>query len=97
MEYSRGISAIVTRHEIGESTSLALGIGPVRSEINDGSERQRTTAMRNLFASLLAIRVLSPSAAGACGLSGPWYVSSYDGYTGIFVIEKVVDGVRSCP
>jgi hypothetical protein len=34
---------------------------------------------------------LSPSSAGACGLSGPWYVSSEDGYTGIFIVEKVID------
>jgi hypothetical protein len=34
---------------------------------------------------------LFPSAAGACGLSGPWYIRSDDGYTGIFIIEKVID------
>ena len=34
---------------------------------------------------------LYPFTAGACGLSGPWYVSSDDGYTGIFVVEKVID------
>lgn len=41
------------------------------------------------------VSTLSPSGAGACGLSGPWYVSSDDGYTGIFVIEQVIDDV-SC-
>ena len=34
---------------------------------------------------------LYPFGASACGLAGPWYVGSDDGYTGIFVIEKVVD------
>jgi hypothetical protein len=46
--------------------------------------------MRGLLGILFVAWALSPSAAGACGLSGPWYVSD-DGYTGIFVIEKVID------
>jgi hypothetical protein len=49
--------------------------------------------MRRLLGILFATWTLSPSGAGACGLSGPWYVSSDDGYTGIFLIEKVVDEV----
>ena len=36
---------------------------------------------------------LYPFTAGACGLSGPWYVSSDDGYTGLFIVEKVIDDV----
>jgi hypothetical protein len=49
--------------------------------------------MRRLLGILFAARVLWHSGAIACGLSGPWYVSSDDGYTGIFIIEKVVDEV----
>src|SRR5918995_321396 len=49
--------------------------------------------MHRVLAILLGIGMLLPSGAVACGLSGPWYVSSDDGYTGIFVIEKVVDEV----
>src|ERR671919_1220050 len=51
--------------------------------------------MRCLFGILFAASALSPAGAGACGLSGPWYVSSDDGYTGIFIVEKVIDGA-SC-
>jgi hypothetical protein len=51
----------------------------------------RLEPMRRLLGILFAAWTLSPSGAGACGLSGPWYVSSDDGYTGIFVIEKVID------
>jgi hypothetical protein len=47
--------------------------------------------MLRLLGILFAVWTLSPSGAGACGLSGPWYVSSDDGYTGIFVIEQVID------
>jgi len=47
--------------------------------------------MLRLLGILFAVSTLSPSGAGACGLSGPWYVSSDDGYTGIFIIEKVID------
>jgi hypothetical protein len=47
--------------------------------------------MLRLLGMLLAIWTLCPSGAGACGLSGPWYVSSDDGYTGLFIIEKVID------
>jgi hypothetical protein len=47
--------------------------------------------MRCLRGILFATWALSPSGASACGLSGPWYVSSDDGYTGIFVIEQVID------
>lgn len=47
--------------------------------------------MRGLLGILFAAWLLCPSGATACGLSGPWYVSSDDGYTGIFVIEKVID------
>jgi hypothetical protein len=49
--------------------------------------------MRRLLGILFAAWALSPSGAGACGLSGPWYARSDDGYTGIFLIEKVVDEV----
>jgi hypothetical protein len=49
--------------------------------------------MRRLLEILFVAWALAPSAAGACGLAGPWYVRSDDGYTGIFVIEKVVDEV----
>ena len=49
--------------------------------------------MRRLLGILFAAWALSPSGAGACRLSGPWYVRSDDGYTGIFLIEKVVDEV----
>jgi hypothetical protein len=51
--------------------------------------------MRRLLGILLVAWALSPAAAGACGLSGPWYVSSDDGYTGIFIVEKVIDSA-SC-
>lgn len=51
--------------------------------------------MRRLLGFLLAMWALFPSGAGACGLSGPWYVRSDDGYTGIFIIEQVIDDV-SC-
>jgi predicted small lipoprotein YifL len=47
--------------------------------------------MRRLLKVLFVAWALSPSGAGACGLTGPWYVSSDDGYTGIFVIEQVLD------
>ena len=49
--------------------------------------------MRRVLAILFVIWVLCPTGAGACGLAGPWYVRSDDGYTGIFVIEKVLDDV----
>jgi hypothetical protein len=49
--------------------------------------------MRRLLGILFAAWALSPSETGGCGLSGPWYVRSDDGYTGIFVIEKVIDEV----
>jgi hypothetical protein len=49
--------------------------------------------MRRLLGSLFLGGALLPSGAGACGLSGPWYVGSDDGYTGIFIIEKVTDDV----
>ena len=48
-------------------------------------------AMRRLLVILFVAWALHPSAAGACGLSGPWYVSSDDGCTGIFVIETAID------
>jgi hypothetical protein len=51
--------------------------------------------MRRLLGILFAAWVLAPPGASACGLSGPWYVRSDDGYTGIFIIEKVIDDV-SC-
>jgi hypothetical protein len=47
--------------------------------------------MRRLLGILFVAWALAPSDAGACGVSGPWYVRSDDGYTGIFVIEKVID------
>lgn len=47
--------------------------------------------MRGLLGILFAGWLLCPSGAAACGLSGPWYVSSDDGFTGIFIIEKVID------
>jgi hypothetical protein len=47
--------------------------------------------MWRLLGILFAAWTLFPSAANACGLRGPWYVSSDDGYRGIFVIEKVID------
>jgi hypothetical protein len=47
--------------------------------------------MHRLLAISFLAWALSLSAAGACGLSGPWYVSSEDGYTGLFIIEKVID------
>ena len=47
--------------------------------------------MRRLLGILFVVGALSPSGAGACGLSGPWYVSSDDGYTGIFIVERVID------
>jgi hypothetical protein len=47
--------------------------------------------MRRLLTILFAVWVLYPSGAIACGLSGAWYVRSDDGYTGIFIIEKVID------
>jgi hypothetical protein len=47
--------------------------------------------MRHMLAIAFATWVLCPTGASACGLSGPWYVSSDDGYTGIFVIEQVID------
>jgi hypothetical protein len=47
--------------------------------------------MRRLLGILVVTWALAPSGAGACGLSGPWYVRSDDGYTGIFIIEKVID------
>jgi predicted small lipoprotein YifL len=59
-----------------------------------GSYR-RPERMRRLLGTLFVAWALSPSGAGACGLSGPWYVSSDDGYTGIFIIEEVTDDV-SC-
>jgi hypothetical protein len=49
--------------------------------------------MRHMLAIAFATWALCPAGAGACGLAGPWYVGSDDGYTGIFVIEKVVDDV----
>jgi hypothetical protein len=51
--------------------------------------------MRSLFGIVFVVWALAPSGASACGLSGPWYVSSEDGYTGIFIIEKVIDR-KSC-
>lgn len=50
--------------------------------------------MRRSLGILLAAWALFPSGASACGLSGPWYVTSDDGYTGIFIIEKVIDEAR---
>jgi hypothetical protein len=47
--------------------------------------------MRRLLGMLFAAWALCRSDAAACGLNGPWYVRSDDGYTGIFVIERVVD------
>jgi hypothetical protein len=47
--------------------------------------------MRRLLGILCMAWGLAPPAAGACGLSGPWYVRSDDGYTGIFIIEKAID------
>ena len=51
----------------------------------------RPEAMRRLLAILSVAWALAPSVAGACGLSGPWYIRSDDGYTGIFIIERVID------
>jgi hypothetical protein len=51
--------------------------------------------MHRLLGILFLAWALPPSGAGACGLSGPWYVSSEDGYTGVFIVEKVIDGT-SC-
>jgi hypothetical protein len=47
--------------------------------------------MRRLPGFLFVVWALAPSGAAGCGLSGPWYVRSDDGYTGIFIIEKVID------
>ena len=47
--------------------------------------------MRLLTMILFGFCALYPPAAGACGLSGPWHVSSDDGYTGLFVVEKAID------
>jgi hypothetical protein len=47
--------------------------------------------MRRLLGILFVAWALAPSAAAACGLTGPWYARSDDGYTGIFIIEKVID------
>ena len=47
--------------------------------------------MHRLLAILFVARAFSPTDTGACGLIGPWYVSSEDGYTGLFTIEKVID------
>jgi hypothetical protein len=47
--------------------------------------------MRRLLGISFAAWTLSPAEAGACGLSGPWYVSSDDGYIGIFIVEKMID------
>jgi hypothetical protein len=55
----------------------------------------RPELMHRLLGISFLAWVLSPSGAGACGLSGPWYVSSEDGYTGLFIIEKVIDAT-SC-
>jgi hypothetical protein len=51
----------------------------------------RADLMHRLLAISFLAWALSLSDAGACGLSGPWYVSSEDGYTGIFIVEKVID------
>jgi hypothetical protein len=51
----------------------------------------RPESMRRLLAILSVAWALAPSVAGACGLSGPWYIRSDDGYTGIFIIERVID------
>ena len=51
--------------------------------------------MHRLLGILFLAWALPPSGAGACGLSGPWYVSSEDGYTGVFIVEKVIDSA-SC-
>jgi hypothetical protein len=57
--------------------------------------RRRLNVCPELMHRLLGISflawALSPSSAGACGLSGPWYVSSEDGYAGIFIVEKAID------
>jgi hypothetical protein len=47
--------------------------------------------MRRLLGILFVAWALAPSGAGACGLSGPWYLRSDDGYRGIFTIERVID------
>jgi hypothetical protein len=47
--------------------------------------------MRRLLGVLFVGWTLSAPGAKACGLSGPWYVSSDDGYTGIFLIEQVIN------
>jgi predicted small lipoprotein YifL len=47
--------------------------------------------MHRLLGILVLACALSPSGASACGLSGPWYLSSDDGYTGIFIVEKAID------
>ena len=47
--------------------------------------------MRRLLGILFVGWTLSAPGAKACGLSGPWYVSSDDGYTGIFLIEHVIN------
>jgi len=51
----------------------------------------RPKPMRRLLGILFVAWALAPSGAAACGLSGPWYLRSDDGYTGIFIIEKVID------
>jgi hypothetical protein len=51
----------------------------------------RPELMHCLLGILFLAWALSPSSAGACGLSGPWYVSSEDGYSGVFIVEKVID------
>ncbi len=47
--------------------------------------------MQRLLGILFLAWALSPSGTSACGLSGPWYVTSEDGYTGIFIVEKAID------
>jgi hypothetical protein len=47
--------------------------------------------MRRLLGILFVGWTLSAPGAKACGLSGPWYVSSDDGYTGIFLIKQVIN------
>ena len=47
--------------------------------------------MHRLSVILFVAAAFAPSGGDACGLSGPWHIRSDDGYTGIFIIENVID------